>query len=130
MRMLFYKIMLVGLIIVSSGCVTTGSQYNSGQNGPVDCKNFPLNSSLKDWNKSGEKGCWIATINNVQYVGTGYGRFFENKNGYMILNLQVASGNTIFLHRDIHGLLTIFEKVKSEAIDCLPSISFAERLLT
>src|SRR4051794_18650260 len=35
MRVIFYKVMLAGLIMLSSGCSTTGSQYNSGQNGPV-----------------------------------------------------------------------------------------------
>jgi hypothetical protein len=114
----------MGLIMLSSGCVTTGSQYNSGQNGPVDCKDFPLSSNLKDWKKSGEKSCWIATTNDVQYVGTGYGRFFVSNNEYMISSLQVASGNTMFLHKDLQALLSTFGKVKNEAADWedLPSI--------
>jgi hypothetical protein len=90
----------------------------------VDCKDFPLNSTLKEWKKTGEKSCWVTTINDVRYVGTAYGRFFENDSEYMISNLQVAGGNTIFLHNDSRALLTIFSKVKDESSDWeeLPAI--------
>jgi hypothetical protein len=129
MRMLICNVLLAGLIMMSSGCVTTGSQYYSGQNGRVDCNDFPVQSNLQNLWKDGGKNFWVSTASDVKYTGTGFGRFFQNDSSYTIVNLLTADGHTIFLHRDSRALLTDFDTVKTEANEWeeLPTIESNNR---
>jgi hypothetical protein len=117
MNSLIRKILFVGVLIICSGCQTTEGQYSTGQNGPVDCANFRIQSVRSDLKPDREKSCWISTAPTVEHVATGYGRAFEADSSYMIVSLDIAGTNTMMKYREPQAILRSFTVVNNEALD-------------
>src|SRR4051812_37197727 len=114
-------IIMIGLAVTCSGCGIAGSQYYSGQNGPVDCASFPIQSERNNLLSDNDKSCIVQTANEVQYAGTAYIRSFKykvsdsEKIGYTNVVLQVALINTIIRPQPIQTLLAGFDQVKRKS---------------
>jgi hypothetical protein len=117
MNSLIRKILFVGVLIICSGCQTTEGQYSTGQNGPVDCANFRIQSVRSDLKPDRERSCWISTAPTVEHVATGYGRAFEADSSYMIVSLDIAGTNTMMKYREPQAILRSFTVVNNEALD-------------
>jgi hypothetical protein len=117
MNFLIRKILFVGVLIICSGCQTTEGQYSTGQNGPVDCANFRIQSVRSDLKPDRERSCWISTAPTVEHVATGYGRAFEADSSYMIVSLDIAGTNTMMRYREPQAILRSFTVVNNEALD-------------
>ncbi|UEM05488.1 hypothetical protein JL101_008625 [Skermanella rosea] len=114
MRTLFSIVSLVGAVLLVSGCATTGESYTSGKSGPMDCKDFRIQSARGDLKPAREKDCWSGNVGSVEHVGTRYGRYFETSTGYMNTMLDVAGHGTLINHRELQALLTGLNRVKME----------------
>jgi hypothetical protein len=125
MRSILVKTVAIALLIMPAGCATMGTPYSSNQDGPVDCKDFPIQSTRKDLRADHPNSCWVKTTDQVQYVGSSYRRFYQSDYGYNNSLLQVAGTNTVLNHRDTHALANIFNQVNKEGIEWedLPSIN-------
>lgn len=117
MNSLIRKILFIGVLIICSGCQTTEGQYSTGQNGPVDCANFRIQSVRSDLKPDRERSCWISTAPTVEHVATGYGRAFEADSSYMIVSLDIAGTNTMMKYREPQAILRSFTVVNNEALD-------------
>jgi hypothetical protein len=111
------RILFFGVLLFGSGCQTTEGQYSSGQNGPVDCANFRIQSARSDLKPDQEKSCWISTAPTIEHVATGYGRAFDAGSSYMIVLLNVAGTNTLMNHREPQAILRDFAAVRNGALD-------------
>jgi hypothetical protein len=107
-----------------SGCATTGRQYSSGENGPIDCKDFPITSDRKDLKPDHEKSCSIFTPGEVELTATAYIRSFESNTGFMNVLLQRAGIKTYVKHRDVQALVSSFDLVRNKGVnwEALPPI--------
>ena len=116
--------LLAGVVLASAACQSNEKAYFSGQDGPVDCADFRIQSSRADLKPDGKKSCWISTSNTVEHVATGYGRAFESSSNYMATMLYLAGGKTIMSHREPQSLLGDFSMIKNEAEawEVLPSV--------
>jgi hypothetical protein len=117
MNSIIWKILFIGILLICSGCQTTEGQYSTGQNGPVDCANFRIQSVRSDLKPDREKSCWISTAPTVEHVATGYGRAFEAGSSYMIVSLDIAGTNTMMKYREPQAILRSFTVVNNEALD-------------
>jgi hypothetical protein len=111
------KILFFSVLLLGSGCQTPEGQYSTGQNGPVDCANFRIQSVRSDLKPDREKSCWISTAPTVEHVATGCGRAFEADTSYMIVSLDIAGTNTMMNHREPQAVLRSFTVVKNGALD-------------
>ncbi|EWY40725.1 hypothetical protein N825_32885 [Skermanella stibiiresistens SB22] len=111
---LFLAIMVSGL---PAGCVSAERQYSSGENGPVDCGNFPIKSSRQDLKPDDGKTCFIVTDTNIQAVGTGYLRRFSRDGSVMIASLEVAGLHTYIVRKNVRELLSVFPEVKNTGVN-------------
>jgi hypothetical protein len=116
----------VSSILLLAACATTEQGYNSGQAGPVDCKNFRIQSVREDLHPPNDKSCIIVRSDDVQVTGSGYIRFFEADSSNMVAMLETISstGHFVLSHVEIQGALMPLDLIKSQAVDWqdLPAI--------
>jgi hypothetical protein len=116
----------VSSILLLTACATTEPGYNSGQVGPVDCKNFRIQSTREDMHPPKERSCIIARSDDAQITGSGYIRFFEADSSNMMVVLETLSstGHFVLTHAEIQGALARLELIKDQAVDWqdLPAI--------
>jgi len=93
--------------------------YNSGQVGPVDCKDFRIQSVREDLKPPAEKSCIITRSNEVQVNGSGYIRTFVADSSYMLVILETlsATGHYVLSHTETQSALLWLEAVKTQAVD-------------
>jgi hypothetical protein len=105
------------------GCAANGSHYYSGEDGPVDCKNFPIQSERPNLLSNNTERCIRQTADDVQYSATAYIRRFQysigegGKIGHMNVVYQVALGDTFLKRTSLQALLSSIDPVRTEAAD-------------
>jgi hypothetical protein len=116
---LLHLLAAVSSILLLAACAATEPGYNSGQVGPVDCKNFRIQSVREDLHPPNEKNCVIARSGDAQITGSGYIRFFEADNSYMMVLLETISPASRFVlsHVETQGALSHLALIKDQAVD-------------
>jgi hypothetical protein len=109
----------VSALLLLAACAASEPGYNSGQVGPVDCKDFRIQSVREDLKPPTEKSCIIARSNEVQINGSGYIRTFVADSSYMLVILETLStaGHYVLPHTETQGTLLRLEAVKTQATD-------------
>ncbi len=109
----------ISSILLLTACATTEQGYNSGQAGLVDCKNFRIQSTREDLRPPNENSCIIGRSDDVQVTGSGYIRFFEADNNYMMVLLETISstGHFVLGHMEIQGALAQVDLIKDQAVE-------------
>lgn len=109
----------VSSIFLLTACTITEPGYNSGQAGPVDCKNFRIQGTREDLRPPNEKSCIIGRSDDAQVTGSGYIRFFEADNSYMMVLLETISstGHFVLSHVELQGALAQIDLIKDQAVE-------------